>query len=446
MPPARAACTLLALAFCTLPWLTPGDAFATGDGSGSTPSADPGGAPNTSTNDTAAGSASPDSTQDGGSADVSPAAAPDSKPVTTVVVAATPGPATPPPARRNYVAVVVGISAYQHLPDEVELDFARSDAATVAQALKQDAGFNEVFLLGDGEATRARVQDILRTKVPQVVGPDDVLVVYYAGHGIGADLGLPVILTHDSTLENGQNDGLEIGAFARDLQTWTRAGTTLIVTDVIHRNQLDGISFFGPAATEWPALPKNWMVLSSSPAQSPAADGAFGTTFAEAMGGAADADRDTYVTAGELFAWLVSRLSPQGQIPVAGGQYDGGMVVAAGVRKAPAAVKPPDPVAPTVIVERIVEKEPEKPKVVYPDYNVPKAKFVWEGGSGQNVQCREQAVTACAPSCYVYNFLAGPCTLSAIYDGVQMSGEAVVLGPGGYTCKRKGGALECSLP
>jgi hypothetical protein len=362
----------------------------------------------------------------------------------SVVVAPEPGPATPPPSDRNYVAVVIGISAYANLPDPVELDFGRADAATVAKALGEQASFDEVFLLGDGEATKQAITELMRTEVPQLVGPDDVLLFYFVGHGIGADLGLPVLLTHDSTLENGQEDGFELTALARDLQTWTRAGSTLVVTDVVHRNQLDGIYFYGPSARAWPPLPANWMVLSASQPQTPGKDGQFGPVFAEAMSGAADADRDRLVTAAELFAYLVSRLSPEGQVPLAAGEYDGGMVVAEGVRGAPE--PEPDPV-PSVSVAPAPQAEPEVvEKVVWPDYRVSKAKFVFKDGSAQTVRCREASVTSCAPNCYVYDVLAGPCEVQAVYEGVELQGSHPVLGPGLYTCSRAGGDIVCQDP
>ena len=114
------------------------------------------------------------------------------------------------PANRNYVAVVIGLSSYKDLPDEVELDFARSDAAVVAKQLREHANFNHVYLLADGEATRENVLQTLRTKVAQVVGPEDVFVLYFVGHGIGAQVGSPYLLIHDSTLEGAEQDALAI--------------------------------------------------------------------------------------------------------------------------------------------------------------------------------------------------------------------------------------------
>lgn len=355
-----------------------------------------------------------------------------------------PAPVQRPPDSRNYVAVVIGLSSYASLPDEVELDFGRSDAAMVAKTLREDARFDEVFLLGDGEAKKEQVEELLRTQVAQLVGPNDVFILYFAGHGIGADLDLPVLLAHDSTLENGQEDGLELQRFARDLQTWTRAGTALIVTDAIHRNQLDGIYFYGPAADQWPRMPQGTMIISSSQKETPATDGAFGKVFAQGLGGQADSNRDQLVTASELFTYLVNSLSPSGQIPVASGDFESTMVLAQDVTS-------PEPKEP----EKTDTDEPDEPdepppppepKVIYPDYPVAKAKFVFSDGAAQTVQCREQPVMACAPSCYVRNFKAGPCGLTAVFEGVPMQGEAVVLSPGMYNCHRKGSELVCEGP
>lgn len=367
---------------------------------------------------------------------------PTAEPVAPPEPAPTDAPAVQAPAERAYVAVVVGISSYRNLPDATELNFGRSDAATVADALRKDANYDQVFLLGDGEANREEIVEILHTQVPQLVGSDDVFLLYFVGHGIGADLGLPVLLAHDSTLQSGQEDGFELSQLARDLQTWIRAGTALIVTDTVHRNQLDGISFFGPAAADWPTMPPGWMLLSASESQQPGRDGAFGAVFAEAISGGADANRDGVVTTSELHAYLVSRMSPTGQVPSAAGQFRGDQILASDVHGSPSAAEADPKEAPSP-----KEDEPEEePPQVLPDWSVSAAKFVWAGGSGQSVQCRQQPVTACAPSCYVRDFLAGPCALRAIFEGVELSGRVMVLGPGKYDCERKGGELVCSGP
>lgn len=334
----------------------------------------------------------------------------------------------------NRVAVVVGLSTYTNLPDAVELDFARSDAATVHKSLTEDANFTHTFLMTDGEATQERIRTLIREEVAQITGPNDTFLFYFVGHGLGADLGLPTLLTYDSTMENGQEDGLELASFARDLQTWTRAGTTIIVTDVIHRNQLDGIYFYGPAANQWPTMPQNTVVFSASQAESPGKDGAFGTVFADGVSGSADINRDTLVTANELLGYLQHRMSPVGQIPVASGDFPGNLVISSGVQ------------ARLATVSSETDAPIPDPEPVYPDTEIWSAKFVFHEGESQSVQCRNMDVKACSPSCYVRKFKAGPCDLSAVLDGTRMEGRVIVLWPGKYTCGRKAGDLICTPP
>jgi hypothetical protein len=332
------------------------------------------------------------------------------------------------PAGRSYVALVVGISAYRNLQDAAELNFGRADAATVRDSLKNDAGFEHVVYLGDGEASKANILEQMQIRLPQLVGPEDVFLFYFVGHGVGADFGMPVLLASDSTVELGHEDGFELTSLARDLQSWIKAGTVIIVTDASHKNNLAGISFYGPAASDWPTMPPNWMILSASESVRSGKDGAFGKVFAEGIGGAADANRDGNVTAAELHAYVVGRLAPTGQVPVAAGKYPADMILAQDVRGKPTDGQGPEKEAPL------------------PDWSVSAAKFVWATGAGQTVQCRDKPVTACAPSCYVRDFMAGPCKIRGIFEGNEFSGKVVVLGPGKYDCERKGGELVCSGP
>jgi hypothetical protein len=340
------------------------------------------------------------------------------------------GAPVPPKADANFVGVVIGLSSYETLPDAVELDFARSDAAFVHKQLKGSANYTETWLLADGEATREKIRDLLRTQVAQLVGPDDVLLIYFVGHGVGADLDEPALLTYESTLTAASETGFELGQLARDISTLTPAGTTLIVTDAIHSNQLDGIYFFGPAANQWPSTPRGTMVLSSSQADSPARDGAFGTPFGEAIAGAADLNLDSMVTAGELETYMAARVSPSGQIPIAAGDYDKNMVVARGVKNLqtnPATGMP--------------DITPQ-----FPDVEVWSAKFVFREGASQTVQCSGLPVRSCSPSCYVRDFKAGVCQLKAVVDGVELTGRVAATYAGKYDCGLKAGLLTCKPP
>lgn len=347
---------------------------------------------------------------------------------------------------KTEVAVVIGISSYKNLPEDAALASARKDASAIGRALQDKAHFDHVFTLVDGQATRAGIRSLLEHQVAPLLTPDDTFVLYFEGHGIGADLGSPILLAHDSTLENAFEDGLEVSALANDLRTWIKARNTLIVTDAVHRDQVDGIYLYGPSASHWPRLPTGTMVLSSSQPEAPAKDGSFGAIFLEAVSGKADASYDGDLTLSEIFTHLVTQMAPTGQLPMASGDFDGNAVLARGVVNERAEVPlgtidvsgtpgtpgPELPVAP--------------PKPLYPDLAIDKAKFVFREGASQSVQCRATELTACAPSCYVWDLRTGPCTISAVIDGIQMTSEVIVLSRGKYDCRRKGPDLTCEGP
>ena len=84
-------------------------------------------------------------------------------------------PAAAAPAVR---ALVIGINAYQSLPD---LEGAVGDARDVARALS-GIGVRDLVVLEDAAATRARIVAEWRSLMARAV-PGDTLVLSYAGHG-----------------------------------------------------------------------------------------------------------------------------------------------------------------------------------------------------------------------------------------------------------------------
>ena len=75
-------------------------------------------------------------------------------------------------------AVVIGINSYQQFPD---LEYAVNDARSMSARL-QRMGFQVISLL-DGDATKNKILDVLQQQIPQQVGKNDRLVIFYAGHG-----------------------------------------------------------------------------------------------------------------------------------------------------------------------------------------------------------------------------------------------------------------------
>lgn len=96
------------------------------------------------------------------------------------------GPAKPVPAVQKPKLVVVAIGVSDYRRSELRLEYADDDARRFAAALKKQEGrrYSQVLIrqLIDGEATRKDVQTALAWLQTQV-GPNDVAVLYIAGHG-----------------------------------------------------------------------------------------------------------------------------------------------------------------------------------------------------------------------------------------------------------------------
>lgn len=94
--------------------------------------------------------------------------------------------------------VVIGIDAYENgVPP---LASAVSDARSIAHGLRS-LGFERVFELYDDEATHAALTNFFEIVLPDQLGTNDLLVVYFAGHGMVGRDGESYLLPQDSTLE-----------------------------------------------------------------------------------------------------------------------------------------------------------------------------------------------------------------------------------------------------
>ena len=113
------------------------------------------------------------------------------------------------------VAVVIGVSKYKiHNP----LEYATNDAKAVGLKLSK-MGF-KVIELYDDEATRGRILRVLADDLPGIMGKNDALVVYFAGHGITEEL-------------NGVERGGEEGYLAPvDFDKSNYTGTAISMTSI----------------------------------------------------------------------------------------------------------------------------------------------------------------------------------------------------------------------
>ncbi len=80
-------------------------------------------------------------------------------------------------------AVVIGIDKYKHLP---RLNYAVADANGVAEVLINYYGFpvENVLLHLNEDATYQKLNRLLTTTLPETTGPNDQVIIFFAGHGI----------------------------------------------------------------------------------------------------------------------------------------------------------------------------------------------------------------------------------------------------------------------
>ncbi|RPI04852.1 MAG: PEGA domain-containing protein, partial [Zetaproteobacteria bacterium] len=90
---------------------------------------------------------------------------------------------SPPALYGESWAVVIGINRYQH-PRIPRLRYAVNDAKAVERALRAQ-GFHQdrIFTLTDDQATKSAIEQLLGDELRQQLGPNDRLLVFFAGHG-----------------------------------------------------------------------------------------------------------------------------------------------------------------------------------------------------------------------------------------------------------------------
>lgn len=322
------------------------------------------------------------------------------------------------------IALVIGISSYEKLPAELTKETPRADAAKVAAMLEQGGGFDRVRLLTDASATRANIEAVLKEQVAKEVGPDDLFLFYFVGHGMGADIGDPRLLTYDADPDALDTSSFAVKQFAGQLQTWVPASRYVVITDAAFDGQVNGLALLGPTGNDWPSMGAHSFVMSSAAPRQTAGTGVFARAFVEGMGGRADANSDLVITGSELNNWLVVSV-PEAtggkQFPTVQGAYDPSIDVA---KRRP-----------------IVVDAPKAPVV-----HIPKAKFVFPAGAAPKVACQEAPATLCDPSCYVWDVIAGPCQVTMRVEGAPISGAVDVLYAGAYTCGAYMGQVQCSSP
>jgi hypothetical protein len=231
------------------------------------------------------------------------------------------------PGRRH--ALVVGVGSYPQggTGSVPALEFAASDAEALANLLTTRAGFPSqgVTLLRDGEATRQRVLDAIRSLRTQA-NEQDVVLVYFSGHGTTAPgpdgRSHYYLIPHDGRLGDLAGTALRDDV-VEELVGQIPAKQVVIFLDACfsgRAGQVARVKGVSPGAAAPTAggifveAAQGRVVISASRADQPSIEdpatrhGVFTHFLLEGLGGGADLDRDGKITVLEAFQYLSAKV------------------------------------------------------------------------------------------------------------------------------------------
>lgn len=225
-------------------------------------------------------------------------------------------------------AVVIGINKYEKWS---QLEFAVTDAMAVKDSFKK-AGFDDITAILDEKATRSRILTILGHDLPQKTGRNDIVIIYFAGHGQTEDLShggkMGYIIPVDADTSNYFTNSISMEQI-RSLSSRIPAKHIFYVMDSCYSglglNRSSGVS---PAISGYLRKVSSMRAVQVITAggkgeqvQEKAGHGLFTKYFLKALEGEADFNNDGIVTGTELGAYLrpqVSYASQQKQTPLFG--------------------------------------------------------------------------------------------------------------------------------
>lgn len=149
-------------------------------------------------------------------------------------------------------AVIIGIDSYRD-PRIPELICARSDAEMLSQLLLRRIvpAEREVHTLVDEQATSEGIIDALRDQLPHRCEPDDVVMVYFAGHGCPErdsprSDDLPFLVAHDTDYDDIANTGIDMINDVSELLHGLPARLVVMFIDACFSGAAGGRTFGGP--------------------------------------------------------------------------------------------------------------------------------------------------------------------------------------------------------
>jgi len=229
---------------------------------------------------------------------------------------------------KKSVAVVIGVDQYEKWPP---LEFAVADALSI-KAVFEKAGFDQIITILDEQATQRRLLTVLGHELPQLVGREDRVVMYFAGHGQteeqarGGKRGYIIPVDADTTNYFATAISMET---IRGLSNRIPAKHILYVMDSCYSglglNRSAGLAGSDGDYLRKIASMRTVQIITAGGKDEQVTEkdghGLFTSYLLKALAGSADANRDSVVTGTELGAYLrpqVIQASDRRQNPLYG--------------------------------------------------------------------------------------------------------------------------------
>ncbi len=139
---------------------------------------------------------------------------------------------------RDKWAVIVGISHFKE-PGH-DLKYAAKDAKDFKDFLVKEKNFapDHVQLLTDQAATRANILSLLGNKwLPRVAEPDDLVVIYFSGHGSPSSLdvgGVNYLIAYDTDIDDLYSTGIAMQDLSRIIKERVHCNRVMLLLDACH--------------------------------------------------------------------------------------------------------------------------------------------------------------------------------------------------------------------
>jgi uncharacterized caspase-like protein len=231
-------------------------------------------------------------------------------PATILVVFSLQAAEIPPDAKT--FALVIGISKYQKLPQDLWLQYPDEDAKALGRHFASPRGgavpADQMLLLTNEQATTAAIRSAFQTFLKTRPGRNDTVYILIAGHGTVDNSGA-YILTYDSDPDHLARTALPMAELHTVVeQALLKVGHVILLADVCRAAAIAGqktlsdvVAQIGEAPGEllglMAARPKE---LSLEAPEFGGGHGAFTWSVLRGLEGAADSDHNGFVTAGEL--------------------------------------------------------------------------------------------------------------------------------------------------